>query len=110
MKYLSSEMCYENRRNNIVFPLYSQVADGEKMGIVLDFDVIENMTEAARFVKPVEPREGSVDSQPILPRADFKKCQCNCSSFPDIKGIFVNDERPRCFLVFGFPHVSKTNA
>ena len=86
---------------NLIFilSLYSQMDDEENMAILLDFVVIKNMTEAARFVKPVEPEEGSVDSQPDLPRADVKKCLCNCSRFPNINGVFVNEEQPFCYDV-----------
>ena len=69
----------------------------ENMAILLDFVVIKNMTEAGSFVKPVEPDESTVDSQPDLPRADVKKCVCNCSTFPNINGVFVNEERPFCY-------------
>ena len=69
----------------------------ENMAILLDFVVIKNMTEAASFVKPVEPDKSTVDSQPDLPRADVKKCVCNFSSFPNINGVFVNEERPLCY-------------
>ena len=67
------------------------------MAILLDFVIIKNMTEPASFVKPVKPDEGTVDSQPDLPRADAKKCVCNFSSFPNINGVFVNEERPFCY-------------